>query len=99
MTDRVRRALEEVSSAANAFLETTTDYEQLLATIVRSCAKVLHATCTVSLLDNAGQTITPVAMHDEDPSVIAAYPSLGKQVPVGDTTAALLTDTDLLFDP
>ena len=99
MTDRVRRALEEVSSAANAFLETTTDYEQLLVTIVRSCAKVLHATCTVSLIDDGGATLTPVAMHDEDPAVIAAYPSLHEKLPLAETTAATLGDAELLFEP
>ena len=99
MTDRVRRALAEVSSAANAFLETTTSYDQLLATIARSCAKSLHGTCTVSLIDDGGDTLTPVAVHDEDAAVIAAYPSLHQRLPIAHTMAALLTDTDLVFQP
>jgi PAS domain S-box-containing protein len=99
MTDRVRRALAEVSSAANAFLETTTDYDQLLATIARSCASVLHGTCTVSLIDEGGRTITPVAMHDEDPAVVASYPSMNEQLPLATTTLGMLDSSGVLFDP
>ena len=99
MTDRVRRALAEVSSAANAFLDTTTDYDQLLATIARSCANVLHAMCTVSLIDEGGGAIRSVAMHDEDPAVVAAYPDLNEPLPIAPATFDRLGDADVLFDP
>ncbi len=99
MTDQVRQALADVSSAANAFLETTEDYDQLLATIARSCAGVLHATCTVSLIDDGGETITPVAMHDEDPAIIAAYPYRGQSVSIGSSAMRALRERDVLYEP
>jgi PAS domain S-box-containing protein len=99
MTDQVREALAEVTSAANAFLETTDDYDQLLATIARSCADVLHSTCTVSLIDDGGATITPVAMHDEDAAVVAAYPYLGKSVSIGSSAMRALREQHVLFEP
>ncbi|HEX4455343.1 MAG TPA: PAS domain-containing protein [Kofleriaceae bacterium] len=99
MTDQVRQALADVSSAANTFLETTDDYDQLLATIARSCAGVLHATCTVSLIDDGGETITPVAMHDEDPAIVAAYPYLGQSVSIGSSAMRALREHDVLYEP
>jgi hypothetical protein len=99
VTDQVRQALADVNSAANAFLETTEDYDHLLATIARSCAGVLHATCTVSLIDPSGETITPVAMHDEDPAVVAAYPYLGQSVSIGGSAMRALREHDVLDEP
>jgi PAS domain S-box-containing protein len=99
MTDHVRKALADVTSAAHAFLETTENYDQLLATVARSCAGVLHGTCTVSLIDAGGETITPVAMHDEDPELVAAYPYLGQSVSIGASAMRALRDDGVLFAP
>jgi PAS domain S-box-containing protein len=73
MTDRLRVALTEVSTAASAFSESTTDYDELLKAITRSCARALNATCTLGLFDETGVTITPVAAFDEDPHVIEVF--------------------------
>jgi PAS domain S-box-containing protein len=99
MTDRVRRALHEVSAAATAFLATTTDYDELLATIARSCATALRATCTVGLIDEAAGLATPVALHDEDPAIVASYPSLHKQLKLDETLYRLVDDSGVLFEP
>ena len=48
MTERLRTALAELSQAATALLETTPDYETLLATIARTAAKTLHAAASVT---------------------------------------------------
>lgn len=72
MTDRLRVALTEVSTAASAFSESTTDYDQLLAAITRSCARALKSTCSLSLFDDDEVMLTPVAGYDDDPKVLAA---------------------------
>lgn len=76
MTDRLRVALTEVSTAAGAFSETTTDYDQLLQTITRSCAHALNSTAVLSLFDDNGVMVTPVAIFDDDAALVAAYAPL-----------------------
>jgi PAS domain S-box-containing protein len=73
MNDRLRVALTEVSTAASAFSESTTDYDQLLAAITRSCAHALKSTCSLSLFDEDQVMLTPVAGYDEDPKLLAAF--------------------------
>jgi hypothetical protein len=76
MPERLRLALAAVSAAAAEFTERTTNYEQLLDTIARCGAEILAATCAVSLVSADGQTITPVATHDEDPVIAARSKAL-----------------------
>jgi len=76
MTDRLRMALAEVSAAASAFLESTSDYDQLLQTIARSGARALLGTCSVYLFDDARKNLTPVAAHDNDPEVMTKFGEL-----------------------
>ena len=66
-------ALTEVSIAASAFSESTTDYDELLKAITRSCARALKATCTLGLFDETGVMITPVAAFDADPRVVEVF--------------------------
>jgi PAS domain S-box-containing protein len=73
MSDRLRVALTEVSTAASAFSESTTDYDELLKAIARSCARALGSACTLSLFDETGTMVTPVAAYDEDPKVLASF--------------------------
>ena len=73
MTDRLRVALMEVSSAASAFSESTTDYDHLLTAITRSCAHALHSTCSLALFDEDQVMLVPVAGFDEDPKLLAAF--------------------------
>src|SRR5450755_4403133 len=73
MNDRLRVALTEVSTAASVFSESTTDYDQLLAAITRSCAHALKSTCSLSLFDVDQVMLTPVAGYDEDPKLLAAF--------------------------
>jgi len=89
----------EVSAAAASFLETTDDYDQLLATITRSCSEALHSTCMVSLIDDTARTVTPVSIYDEDPDVMAAFRSLHQAIPFEQTLLRDMDDSDLVFVP
>lgn len=76
MPDRVREALAAVSAAAAEFAESTTNYDRLLETVARCGAKVLSATCAVSLVGSDGTSIQPVATYDEDPAIYARTQTL-----------------------
>jgi len=93
-------ALAEVSAAASAFLESTSDYDQLLQTIARSGARALLGTCSVYLFDDARKTLTPVAAHDNDPEVMARFSELLKRARSAERpiVAALITN-HVLFMP
>ncbi|CAN5317694.1 hypothetical protein BH11MYX1_BH11MYX1_18330 [soil metagenome] len=71
MTERLRVALREVSTAASAFSETTTNFDELLKTITRSCGRAVDAMCTLGLFDEDAAMITPVAAFDDDPALLA----------------------------
>ncbi len=76
MIERFRVALTEVSNAASEFSETTTDFDELLKTITRSCGRALKSTCTLGLFDEDAVMLTPVAVFDDDPSVKALFEPL-----------------------
>ncbi len=100
MSDRLRAALAEVSGAAASFLEATQDYDQLLPAIARAGAKALRATCSLALFDEGGQTMTPVATHDDDPEVAAVWtPFLGKPRPVNAPLSQEMARSGGLFIP
>jgi PAS domain S-box-containing protein len=100
MTDRVRAALAAVSSAAAEFAENTTRYDRLLATVARCGAQVMSATCAVSLLSGDGETITPVAIHDDDPAISTRAQSMLFSRPLNSTIYSTFTPlTTTLFQP
>jgi hypothetical protein len=81
---RIREALRSVSAASVAFLETATDYDRLLQTVVQSISQVLDATCMISLRVEP-RSIMPVAMHDADEAVRAVFaPVIGRAFPLAE---------------
>jgi PAS domain S-box-containing protein len=81
---RIREALRSVSAASVAFLETATDYDRLLDTVVQSISQVLDATCMISLRVEP-RSIMPVAMHDADEGVRALFAEvIGQAFPLGE---------------
>ena len=100
MPDRVREALAAVSAAAAEFAESTTNYDRLLETVARCGAKVLSATCAVSLVGSDGTSIQPVATYDEDPAIYARTQTLLSARPLNTTIHATFTPmTGTLFVP
>lgn len=80
-----------MSAAVTAFTETTTNYERLLDTVVRTVAEMVPDTCVVSLRSEHDDTLTIVAVHDADPSVGEAYSKLvGTPRPLSEFTAQAL---------
>ncbi len=75
METRLRNALRAVSAAATAFLEQTNDRQLLLQTVVRQVSEAIPDLCLVSMRTE-GDTITMVAVHDEDARACAAYASM-----------------------
>lgn len=75
MDTRLQHALGAVSAAAAAFLEATSDRTTLLQTVVRTVAEAVPDLCSVSLRSD-GDGLTVVAVHDADPSAVAAYAPL-----------------------
>ncbi len=91
MTERLRVALTEVSTAATAFSETTTDFDELLRTITRSCGRALKSMCTLGLFDEDGTVLTPVAVFDDDPALMARFePLKHNAMPAAHSLAAQL---------
>ena len=77
-----------MSAAVTAFTETTTNYERLLDTVVRTVAEVVPDTCMVSLRSDDEGSLTLVAMHDSDPRVMTAYEPMMRQLrPLGEIAA------------
>jgi GAF domain-containing protein len=72
--DRVRSGLHLISSVVRAFSEATTDYHLLLETIARMVARTIPD-CYAVLVRDADGRLTPAAVHDPDPRVIAAFRS------------------------
>ena len=64
---RLRDGLRLVSSVAQAFAETTSDYPRLLAAIARNVAEAIPNTCIVLL--KSGEQLTVVALHDGAPDI------------------------------
>ncbi len=91
MTDRLRQALTAVSSAAAELAETTSDYERLIGTIARSGARILASTCAISMLGGDAQTLTPVAIDDEDPAVSARAQATLVTRPLGEAVSSTST--------
>jgi len=65
LVERLRDGLRLVSTATQAFAESTSDYRRLLDTIARDVAAAIPDTCIVNLL--SGDTITLVAVHEGVP--------------------------------
>ncbi|NVB78129.1 MAG: PAS domain-containing protein [Kofleriaceae bacterium] len=80
-----------MSAAVTAFTETTTNYERLLDTVVRTVAEVVPDTCVVSLRSEHDDTLTVVAVHDADPRVVEAYAQMiGQPRPLSEFSAQAL---------
>jgi len=75
MTERLRTALAEVSSAASAFSSRPPTTINCCRRSRRSAARSLHGTVRVAV-DEGRKTITPVAVHDNDPEVMTKYREL-----------------------
>jgi PAS domain S-box-containing protein len=63
--ERLGDGLRLVSTVAQVFAETTSDYRRLLDAIARHIAEAIPDTCIVNLV--AGDTITVVALHEAVP--------------------------------
>jgi PAS domain S-box-containing protein len=68
---RLRDGLRLVSTVAQAFAETTSDYPRLLAAIARNVAVAIPDTCIVLL--KSGDILTMVAIHDGAPDSDARH--------------------------
>ncbi len=99
MTDRLREALAAVSLAAAEFAETTTDYDRLLVTIARCGSKLLKSTCGLALLREDGKSIEPVAIHDDDPAIIAQSTDLMRARSIANAAVALVMAGGTVFVP
>ena len=91
MTDRLRQALTAVSSAAAELAETTSDYDRLVGTIARCGARILASTCAISMLAEDEQTLTPVAIYDEDPAISARAQTTLVTRPLGEAVSSTLS--------
>jgi PAS domain S-box-containing protein len=58
------------SEVTRRFAEATTDYRSLLDSVAVKMAESIHDSCVVFLLDEGGESISAVAMHAPDPSVL-----------------------------
>jgi PAS domain S-box-containing protein len=65
LVKRLRDGLRLVSTVAQAFAETTSDYRALLAAIARNISEAIPDACIVLL--RKGDSLTPVAIHDGAP--------------------------------
>jgi PAS domain S-box-containing protein len=68
---RLRDGLRLVSTVAQAFAETTSDYPRLLTAIARNIAEAIPNTCIVLL--KSGETLTIVAIHDGAPDAESRF--------------------------
>jgi PAS domain S-box-containing protein len=71
LVKRLRDGLRLVSTVAQGFAETTSDYRRLLDAIARNIAEAIPDTCTVLLRSEDGFTI--VAIHDGEPDAEARF--------------------------
>jgi PAS domain S-box-containing protein len=74
LVKRLRDGLRLVSTVAQAFAETTSDYRRLLHTIARNIAEAIPDVCIVLL--RADDKLTLVAIHDGAPDAEARFRGL-----------------------
>jgi len=67
---RLQSRLRVLSEVTRRFAEATTDYRSLLDSVAVKMAESIRDSCVVFLLDEGGESITAVAMHAPDPSVL-----------------------------
>ena len=80
---RLKLALRTVSAAVMAFSESETDYQRLLDTVARSVSEALGDLCLIAIRSDDDRTLTPMAMFDRDPAVVAAFaPLRGRPIPL-----------------
>jgi PAS domain S-box-containing protein len=86
LVTRLRDGLRLVSTVAQAFAESTTDYHRLLDTIARHVAEAIPDTCIVLL--RSADSLTVVAMHDGSPRsdvrvrIVANHPIPMRETPL-----------------
>ncbi|HEY5938780.1 MAG TPA: hypothetical protein VIU61_29210, partial [Kofleriaceae bacterium] len=85
MEKRARQGLQLVSRVVRTFSLETTNYERLLPTIVNTIAEAIPDTCILSLCNDDCTEITPVAMFDADPEVVAKLEPLRRPFPISST--------------
>ena len=69
---RLEERLHVLSSAMAAFAEATTDSQRLLDTVATRVGEVIKDLCVVMLVSDDGGSLTPAAMFDSDPRVLAS---------------------------
>lgn len=85
---RARRGLKLVSAVVRTFSLETTNYERLLPTIVRTIAEAIPDTCILSVCNDDCTQLTPVAMFDADPEIVAKLDALRRSFPIATTAYA-----------
>jgi PAS domain S-box-containing protein len=98
LVKRLRDGLRLVSTVAQAFAESTSDYHRLLDTIARHVAEAIPDTCIVLL--RSGDSLTVVALHDGSPNGDVRVRNLINQpMPMRDTplSASVLAHGPLLL--
>ncbi len=75
---------EQLTGVLRAFVETTSNYEALLQTVVQRTSAILGVYCGVGLLSDDEPSLELVATHDPDPAALAAIrrPWAGARLPV-----------------
>jgi two-component system, cell cycle sensor histidine kinase and response regulator CckA len=68
---RLRERVRVISEVTRRFAEATTDYQRLLDSVAHSLTETIQDACTVFLLDEDGQTLTPCSMHAVVPAALA----------------------------
>ncbi len=68
---RLRESVRVISEVTRRFAEATTDYQRLLDSVAHSLTETIKDACTVFLLDEGGETLTPCSMHALVPEALA----------------------------
>jgi GAF domain-containing protein len=67
---RLRERVRVISEVTRRFAEATTDYQRLLDSVAHSLTETVKDACTVFLLDEGGETLTPCSMHAVVPRAV-----------------------------
>ena len=70
---RLQQRVRVISDAARRFAEATTNYAHLLQIVACCLADTIQDSCTVFLLDQAGEGLDVVALHTSDARVLELY--------------------------
>jgi PAS domain S-box-containing protein len=85
---RARQGLQLVSTVVRTFALETANYERLLPTIARAIAEAIPDTCILSLCNDECTEITPAAMYDADPDIIAKLAPMKRTFAITSATYA-----------